>query len=75
MTNWEAKYTIIEFMPVCGFKRYRESLGKAIHALEAQMKLKECIGRLDQPEYENITWSKEELVLLLKEIAKGVTST
>lgn len=67
MTDQEAKYTIIEFMPVGSFKRYREALGKAIHALEAQVKLKECIANLDNPEFKHLTWTHEEVLKLLKE--------
>ena len=40
----------------------------AIKALEAQIKLKKYIERLNQPEYEGIVWKKDEVVLLLKEL-------
>lgn len=40
----------------------------AIKSLEAQNKLKEYIKQLDQPEYQNIIWKKDEVVLLLKEL-------
>lgn len=38
-----------------------------IKALEAQVKLKECIANLDNPEFTHLTWSHEELLKLLKE--------
>ena len=34
MTEQEAKYTIIEYKPIIGFKRYVEALDTAIKALE-----------------------------------------
>lgn len=40
----------------------------AIKAMEAQIKLKEYIERINQPEYEGIVWKKDEVVLLLKEL-------
>lgn len=40
----------------------------AIKALETRIKVKEYIGRINQPEYQNITWKKDEVVLLLKEL-------
>lgn len=45
-----------------------EASGMAIKALEAQIKLKEYIESLNQPEYQNIVWKKDEVVLLLKEL-------
>lgn len=40
----------------------------AASALKAQIKLKEYIERLNQPEYNGIVWKKDEVVLLLKEL-------
>lgn len=40
----------------------------AINALKAQIKLKEYIERLNQPEYNGVVWQKDELVLLLQEL-------
>ena len=40
----------------------------AIKALEAQVKLKEYIERINQPEYEGVVWKKDEVVLLLQEL-------
>lgn len=37
MTEEEAKYTIIEYMPVMGFPKYRQALRTAIEALEKQI--------------------------------------
>lgn len=39
----------------------------AIKALKAQVKLKECIANLDNPEFQHLSWSHEELLKLLKE--------
>lgn len=44
-----------------------QAFEKAIHALEAQMKLKECIANLDNPEFKHLTWTHEEVLKLLKE--------
>ncbi len=41
---------------------------KAMNALKAQIKLKEYIERLNQPEYNGVVWQKDEVVLLLKEL-------
>lgn len=41
---------------------------QAISALKAQIKLKEYIERLNQPEYNGVVWKKDEVVLLLKEL-------
>lgn len=41
---------------------------QAISALKAQIKLKEYIKRLNQPEYNGVVWQKDEVVLLLKEL-------
>lgn len=41
---------------------------KAISALKAQIKLKEYIERINQPEYNDVVWKKDEVVLLLKEL-------
>ena len=40
MTENEAKYTIIEYMPVVGFSKYRQALRMAIKALEELKALK-----------------------------------
>ena len=40
----------------------------AIKALEAQIRLKEYIERINQPEYKNVVWKKDEVVLLLQEL-------
>ena len=40
----------------------------AINALKAQIKLKEYIERINQPEYQNVVWKKDEVVLLLQEL-------
>ena len=40
----------------------------AIKALEAQIKLKEYIERINQPEYKDIIWKKDEVVLLLQDL-------
>ena len=40
----------------------------AIKALEAQIKLKEYIERINQPEYKDVVWKKDEVVLLLQEL-------
>ena len=40
----------------------------AIKALNAQIKLKEYIERINQPEYNGVLWQKDDVVLLLKEL-------
>lgn len=40
----------------------------AIKALESQIKLKEYIERINQPEYKDVVWKKDEVVLLLQEL-------
>lgn len=40
----------------------------AIKALKAQIKLKEYIERINQPEYKDVVWKKDEVVLLLQEL-------
>lgn len=40
----------------------------AIKSLKAQTKLKEYIERINQPEYNDIVWKKDEVVLLLQEL-------
>lgn len=40
----------------------------AIKALLSQVKLKEYIKRLNQPEYTGIVWTKDEVVMLLQEL-------
>jgi hypothetical protein len=37
MTEEEAKYTIIEYMPIMGFPKYRQALRMAINTLEKQI--------------------------------------
>lgn len=44
-----------------------ECMAVAIKALEAQIKLKECVANLDNPEFAHLTWSHEEMLQLLKE--------
>lgn len=42
--------------------------GATIKAMvEKQIKLKECIANLDNPEFQHLSWSHEELLKLLKE--------
>lgn len=44
------------------------AVSMAIRSLKAQIKLKEYIERLNQPEYDGVVWQKDEVVLLLKEL-------
>ncbi len=48
MTEEEAKYTIIEYMPIMGFPKYRQALRMAINALEKQTKIKEFTKLYEQ---------------------------
>lgn len=41
---------------------------KATSAMKAQTKLKEYIERINQPEYKDVVWKKDEVVLLLQEL-------
>lgn len=50
-----------------------ECMDMAIKALEAQIKLKECIANLDNPEFEHLTWSHAEVLKLLKEHVAAYT--
>lgn len=45
-----------------------EALKMAKKALESQIKLKEYIERINQPEYKYVVWKKDEVVLLLQEL-------
>jgi len=45
-----------------------KSQKELLKALEAQIKLKEYIERINQPEYDGVAWKKDEVVLLLKEL-------
>lgn len=47
---------------------FSDALLKALKALEAQTKLKEYIERINQPEYKDVVWKKDEVVLLLQEL-------
>lgn len=40
-------------------------------ALNTRIKLKEYIERINQPEYNDIVWKKDEVVLLLQELVAG----
>lgn len=42
-----------------------------VDALNTRIKLKEYIERINQPEYNDIVWKKDEVVLLLQELVAG----
>ena len=44
------------------------AVSMAIRSLKAQTKLKEYVERINQPEYNDIVWKKDEVVLLLQEL-------
>jgi len=52
----------------CPDCRIADATRLAIKALDAQIKLKEYIERINQPEYDGVVWQKDEVVLLLKEL-------
>lgn len=40
----------------------------AMNALDAQIRLKEYIERINQPEYNGVVWQKDEVVMLLRDL-------
>lgn len=79
MTEQEAEKRIRNIVIKCNDYEYCEfghdcttgcvdAAKMAIKALDAQIKLKKYIERLNQPEYNGIVWKKDEVVLLLKEL-------
>ncbi len=79
MTEQEAKKRIRNIVIKCNDYEYCkfghdcttgcvDAAKMAIKSLDAQIKLKEYIERLNQPEYNGIVWKKDEVVLLLKEL-------
>ena len=79
MTEKEAKERIREMAAHCNnyeFCKYGHdcTIGcptaalMAMKALEAQARLKESIERINQPEFKNITWKRDEVVLLLHDL-------
>lgn len=51
-----------------GKTTFTVALLQAIKSLKAQTKLKEYIERINQPEYKDVVWKKDEVVLLLQEL-------
>ena len=70
MTVEEALKEIVENGIELGAGDYVDvnALKVARKALEAQIKLKEYIERINQPEYKDVVWKKDEVVLLLQEL-------
>ena len=70
MTVEEALKEIVEDGIELGAGDYVDvkALKVARNALKAQIKLKEYIERINQPEYKNVVWKKDEVVLLLQEL-------
>ena len=60
MNEEEAKYTIIEHIPVMGFTRYRQALRMAINALEKQVPMKPIYSEFDDNGFEEIIPYKAE---------------
>jgi len=70
MTVEEALKDIVEDGIELGAGDYVDvnALKVARNALKAQIKLKDYIERINQPEYNDIVWKKDEVVLLLQEL-------
>ncbi len=70
MTVEEALKEIVENGIELGAGDYVDvkALKVARKALDAQIKLKEYIERINQPEYKDVVWQKDEVVLLLQEL-------
>lgn len=70
MTEKEALKEIVENGIELGAGDFVDvkALKVAKKALESQIKLKEYIERINQPEYNGVLWQKDDVVLLLKEL-------
>lgn len=52
----------------CTDAEHRRAKRLGVRALKAQIKLKEYIERINQPEYNEVVWKKDEVVMLLQEL-------